>query len=59
MIPNIVLENIEGKKIQYVSDRYKSKDTVKLLGEDKVKEIVQQEVKRQLAHEKLNRTFHI
>ena len=46
IIPNIVLDNIEGKRTQYVSDKYQAVDTVRLVGEHQIQDIVRKEVRR-------------
>ncbi len=44
MIPNIVLNRIHNKRITYVTDKYTPKETIKLVGEHEVQELVKKEV---------------
>lgn len=44
MIPNIVLNTIQYKRITYVTEKYAPKETIKLVGEHEVKELVKKEV---------------
>lgn len=45
LIPNYILNIILSKNIQYVSNKYNSIDTVKLVGEHQVRELVKKEVR--------------
>ena len=44
IIPNIVLDTIYGKKVSYVTEKYVAKDTIKLVSEHEVQELVKKEV---------------
>lgn len=55
IIPNIVLDNLLTRKNIYVSEKYKATETIKLVGEHQVREIIKKEVKSQLEHERLDR----
>jgi hypothetical protein len=44
MIPNIVLNAIYNKRITYVTEKYTPKETIKLVGEHEVQELVKKEV---------------
>lgn len=47
MIPNFVLNEILKECVQYTSNRYVETDTIKLVGEHQVKEMVERKVKEQ------------
>ncbi len=51
LIPNIVLDNILKRRIQYVSDKYQPTDTVKFVGEHQIQDIVKKEFKEHLEKE--------
>lgn len=48
IMPNYVLNIIEGELIQYTSSRYIEKDTVKLVGEHQIEEIVEHKINKVL-----------
>lgn len=48
LIPNYALNKLLGSTIQYSSSRYIATDTIKLVGEHQVQEIVEQKVKIEL-----------
>lgn len=48
IIPNIVLNTIYNKRITYVTEKYVAKETVKLVGEHEVQELIKKEVYSQL-----------
>ena len=52
MIPNIVLSKIVGKSVQYTSSRYTDINTIKLVGEHQVQEIVEQKIRERYEREK-------
>ena len=47
MIPNLFLDTIYGKRITYVTEKYTPKDTVKLVSEHEVHELIKKEVYNQ------------
>ena len=47
MIPNMVLDFIYGYKNIYVTEKYSITDTVKLVSEHEVQELIQKEVYKQ------------
>ena len=47
MIPNIVLNELEGECVKYTSNRYEETDTIKLVGEHQVQEMVEKIVRLQ------------
>lgn len=47
LIPNYVLNKIIGDKVQYTSGKYSEIDTVKLVGEHQVQEMVERQIKNQ------------
>lgn len=55
LIPNMVLNEIHQKKITYVTEKYNEKDTIKLVNEHEVKEIVKEELFKQKRKEQLKR----
>lgn len=59
MIPNYALNIILGEKVQYTSDRYSEINTIKLVGEHQVQEIIESKVKEQLDNEQLDRNLFI
>ncbi len=48
MIPNMVLNKIVSDTVQYSSNKYSEIDTIKLVGEHQVQEIVEQKIREQL-----------
>lgn len=50
MIPNIVLNKIVDDQVQYISSKYVETNTIKLVGEHQVQEIVERKIREQ--HEK-------
>lgn len=44
MLPNIILNRIEGRDVTFVTDKYVPDDRIHLVGEHEVKEIISQEV---------------
>ena len=59
IIPNIVLDFLTNKKVLYVSDKYQPTETIKLVGEHEVKEIVKREVALQREREVMIRKSKI
>lgn len=59
MLPNIVLNRIEGQSISFVSDKYVPDDRIRLVGDHEVKEIVQTEVKKQIREQQISNSVHI
>lgn len=55
IIPNIVLNLILEKDMHYVSNKYQATDTIKLVGEHQVQEIVKRELRQQMDREQLIR----
>ncbi len=55
MIPNIVLNRILGRDIYYVSNKYQATDTIKLVGEHQVQDIVRREFRLQADKEQFIR----
>lgn len=53
LIPNYALNKLLGSTIQYSSSRYTSTDTIKLVGEHQVQEIVEQRVKSELGKQRI------
>lgn len=53
IVPNIVLNCILEKDIHYVSNKYQAADTIKLVGEHQVQEIVKKEFRQQMDRERL------
>ena len=51
MLPNIVLNNILGKQVVFVSDKYMPEDRIHLVGQHEVQEIVKKEVQDQIKRE--------
>lgn len=54
MIPNIVLNYLMDTRLTYIPEKYKSTDTIKPIGEHEIKDIVGEEVKKQLTAEDIN-----
>lgn len=48
LIPNYALSKIVGSTVQYSSSRYVATDTIKLVGEHQVQEIVERKIKAEL-----------
>lgn len=48
LIPNFVLNALLDNTVQYSSGRYGATDTIKLVGEHQVQEMVERNVKREL-----------
>lgn len=59
IIPNIVLNHLMNSRLTYIPEKYKSKDTTKPIGEHQIKDIVREEVRRQLAAEDINKNIRI
>lgn len=59
MLPNIVLDRIVGEKISFVSDKYVPDDRVRLVGDHEVKEIVKEEVSKQIRSHQINNAVQI
>jgi len=57
MIPNIVLNRILKKDMHYVSNKYQETDTIKLVGEHQVKDIIKKEIKNQMEQEQFIRKY--
>lgn len=55
MIPNIVLNRIFERDIHYISNKYQATDTIKLVGEHQVQDIVKKELRRQIDREQFTR----
>ena len=53
LIPNYVLNRIMGDKVQYTSGRYSEIDTVKLVGEHQVQEMVERQIRNQFEKQKI------
>lgn len=53
MIPNFVLNKIVADRVQYTSSNYAENNTVKLVGEHQVQEIVEREIKKRFERQKL------
>lgn len=47
MIPNIILNTIHAKKFIYVSEKYTSNETIKLVGEHEIQELIKKELNTQ------------
>ena len=61
MIPNIVLNLIVNNYVQYTSKKYEPTDTVKLVGEHQVQEMVRKEINSRMEKEAIrqsNRMFN-
>ena len=54
ILPNIVLDRIVGEHISFVSDKYRPDDRVRFVGDHEVKEIVQEEVTKQLRSQQIS-----
>lgn len=59
ILPNIVLNRIIGDQITFVSSRYSPENRIHLVGEHEVKEIVNEEVEKQIKLNHMNNTIHI
>ena len=59
MLPNIVLDRIVGEKISLVSDKYVPDDRVRLVGDHEVKELVKEEVSKQLRSQQIDNAVQI
>ena len=57
MIPNAVLNEIVGKQMSFVSDKYVPENRVHLVGEHEVQEIVNNEVRKQIKEELARTVF--
>lgn len=53
MIPNFVLNKIVADRVQYTSSNYAENNTIKLVGEHQVQEIVEQKVKEHFAKQQI------
>lgn len=51
MIPNIVLNRIVNNDVQYTSKKYEPNDTIKLVGEHQVQEMIKKEIDRKMEKE--------
>ena len=61
MIPNIVLNLIVDNYVQYTSKKYEPTDTIKLVGEHQVQEMVRKEINSRMEKEAIrqsNRMFN-
>ena len=54
LIPNFVLNKIVEDNVQYTSGRYTATDTIKLVGEHQVQEMVERKIKSQLEKQHIN-----
>ena len=59
MLPNVVLNLIAGEQVSFVSDKYIPDDRVRLVGDHEVKEIVRDEVVKQLRSQLVNSAVQI
>ncbi len=53
LIPNFVLNNILNDQVRYSSAKYKAVDTIKLVGEHQVQEMVEKNVKKEFEKQKI------
>jgi len=51
ILPNIVLNRIRNRQVTFVSDKYSPESRIHLVGEHEVKEIVSNEVRKQIKQE--------
>ncbi len=58
MIPNYVLNCIIDDKVQYSHNMYSENSTIKLVGEDRVQELVDHKVKEYYEKQQLTQTVH-
>lgn len=56
MIPNIVLNRIVNKDVQYTSKKYEPIDTVKRVGEHQVQEMVKKEINNRMEQEAIRKS---
>lgn len=57
MLPNYILNHIANEKVQYTSNRYSEKNTIKLVGEHQVQEIVERKLQEQFDRHQIKEFF--
>ncbi|MBR6873859.1 MAG: hypothetical protein IKN17_10180 [Ruminococcus sp.] len=56
MIPNIVLNKIVNSDVQYTSKKYEPNDTIKLVGEHQVQEMIKKEIDKRMEKEAIRKS---
>lgn len=54
MLPNYVLNYIAGEKVQYTPNRYSEKNTIKLVGEHQMQEMVERKIQEQFDRQQIS-----